>query len=65
MGLNNLTLKAQSINQNLSPSIPFVIEKGTIGLIKLDTKTLNFLVENVDIYLRLKTINEHREQQRG
>ena len=63
MGLTNLTLKAQSINQNLSPSIPFVIEKGTIGRIKVDqTKTLIFLVENVDIYLRFKTINEHRQQ---
>lgn len=55
MGLRNLTLKTKAVNESLNPSIPFVVEKGSIGQIKLDLKQFTMVLDKIDITLRFKT----------
>jgi len=55
MGLRNLTLKPSEINHKFEPAFPFVVEKGTLGLIKLDAAKLTLKIDRVDITLGFKT----------
>lgn len=55
MGLRNLTLKTRAVNESLNPAIPFVVERGSIGQIKLDLKQFTMVLDRIDITLRFKT----------
>jgi hypothetical protein len=45
----------------MDPTFPFVVESGTLGLIKLDLKHLTLVVDRVDITLNFKTPQELHE----
>ncbi|CAK66338.1 unnamed protein product (macronuclear) [Paramecium tetraurelia] len=60
MGLKNLTLKVSSLNSHMAPNIPFVLESGSISLLKLDLHKLTCLIEEVEITLNFKTIEQYR-----
>ena len=40
----------------MAPNIPFVLESGSISLLKLDLHKLTCLIEEVEITLTFKTI---------
>jgi hypothetical protein len=61
MGLKDLTIKTIAINEQLSPSLPFTLLKGTIGLIKLDLRNTLFTIENIDLLFGVKSIEEMKE----
>ncbi|CAD8208189.1 unnamed protein product [Paramecium pentaurelia] len=60
MGLKKLTLKVSSLNSQMAPNIPFVLESGSISLLKLDLHKLTCLIEEVEITLNFKTIEQYR-----
>ncbi|CAD8202663.1 unnamed protein product [Paramecium pentaurelia] len=60
MGLKKLTLKVSSLNQQMAPNIPFVLESGQISLLKLDLHKLTCLIEEVELTLNFKTIEQYR-----
>ncbi|CAD8197988.1 unnamed protein product [Paramecium octaurelia] len=60
MGLKNLTLNVSSLNQHMAPNVPFVLESGSISLLKLDLQKLTCLIQEVEITLNFKTIEQYR-----
>jgi hypothetical protein len=56
MGLKDLTFKTIAINEQLPPSFPFTLTKGTIGLIKLDLRHTLLTIDNIELFLNVKTV---------
>lgn len=44
----------------MAPNIPFVLESGSISLLKLDLQKLTCLIEEVEITLNFKKIEEYQ-----